>query len=66
MIELPKGLQQIGDEAFRGCSGFNWQVMRIPRDCRVGRMGLMDCFLDRVETYPTEFREDTTPEEVSG
>ena len=38
MIVLPKGLTQIGDEAFYDCSGFDGQIVVMPNpDVQIGK-----------------------------
>lgn len=60
MITLPKGLTEIGDEAFSGCSGFQDQIAEIPNGVSIGRMAFLRTFLDELRTEEPEFVEEGT------
>ena len=58
MITLPKGLTEIGDEAFSGCEGFRDQVCVVPAGVeRIGRCAFLDTYLDELRTAEPEFVE---------
>ena len=59
MITLPKSLTEIGDEAFRGCSGFTGQVVVMPNpDVRIGKRVFIGMSMKELRTAEPEFVEE--------
>ena len=58
MITLPKNLQEIGDEAFYGCSGFNNQVVVMPGpDVKIGKRCFVGMNMKELRTAEPEYVE---------
>lgn len=58
MIELPKGLKEIGDEAFAGCEGLRNQVIVFPAGVqRIGKRAFLGVYMDQARTAEPDFAE---------
>ena len=58
MIVLPKGLTQIGDEAFYGCSGFSGNIVVVPNpDVSIGKRVFRGMNMKELRTAEPEFVE---------
>lgn len=58
MITFPTGLTEIGDEAFRGCSGFFNQIAEIPNGVTIGKMAFLGTCLDELRTMEPDMSEE--------
>lgn len=58
MITLPKGLIELGDEAFSGCSAFAGQDVEIPNEVKIGKRVFLDTGgIHELRTMEPEFNE---------
>ena len=58
MITLPKGLTEIGDEAFSGCSAFAGQTVVAPAGVeKVGKMAFLGTGISKLITEDPEMTE---------